>query len=610
MKQNRSLFVLLTVLSTGVTACGGRSAGVSEYKDEIAAPEEPLIRQLPTVGRYGGRFVIGQANNPRTFNGMMATETSSSDVTILTDTSLVRYDNGTQRFEPELAKSWETAPDGVTWTFHLRKGAAFSDGHPITAEDVLFSFQVAYDKNVHPSIQDLLKIGGEEFKVSAPDAHTIVINTLKPNAALLDALCQGGLSIIPKHILEKPFREGTFASAYNVGTPPDQLVVGGAWRVVQYVPGEKTVLGRNPHYYGFDQQKQRLPYLNELIFLLVPDQDAADLKFRSRELDALNDVKPENYRWYEEHQKEGNFTLHDLGPSQSTNFFWFNLNKVQPPLPGEKLPPGKRIGDPYVDPVKYAWFSNPLFRRAVSMGIDRDAMIPSIFFGHGEKGWSLSGPGNKEWHVPDLLHYDYKPDEAKKLLAGLGWKDSNGDGVIEDTRGNPVTFTLSTNASNVIRVAMMNFIRDDLAKIGIRVTLAPVEFNTLITNSRSDFRYDAILLGLQSGVPPTPGNSQNVLRSAGETHFWFPRQQKPSTKEEARIDALLDELLSNLDVSAQKAAYREVQTIMNDQNWFIWLPMIKVKLPVSNRFGNVQPSIMAHRILWNIERVYVKPRES
>ena len=237
--------------------------------------------RLPSVGRYGGRFVLGQTNNPKTFNGMMATETSSSDITTLTDASLVRYDNGTQQFEPELAKSWEVAPDGVTWTFHLRKGAAFSDGHPMTAEDVLFSFQVAYDKNVHPAIQDLLKIGGKEFKVSAPDPYTIVINTLKPNAALLDALCQGGLSIIPKHILEKPFQEGTFAAAYNVATPPDRLVAGGAWRVVQYVPGEKAVLGRNPHYFGFDQQNQRLPYLDEVVFLIMPDQDAADLKFRS-----------------------------------------------------------------------------------------------------------------------------------------------------------------------------------------------------------------------------------------------------------------------------------------------------------------------------------------
>ena len=244
MTFNRLAMIGLVFAVAATPGCRRTATDEVAYKDEIPPPAEPLIKQLASVGRYGGRFVLGQTNNPKTFNGMMATETSSSDITNLADASLVRYDNGTQQFEPELAKSWDVAPDGVTWTFHLRKGAAFSDGHPMTAEDVLFSFQVAYDKNVHPAIQDLLKIGGEEFKVSAPDPYTIVINTLKPNAALLDALCQGGLSIIPKHVLEQPFKDGTFAAAYNVATPPDRLVFGGAWRVVQYVPGEKVVTSR------------------------------------------------------------------------------------------------------------------------------------------------------------------------------------------------------------------------------------------------------------------------------------------------------------------------------------------------------------------------------
>jgi peptide/nickel transport system substrate-binding protein len=325
-------------------------------------------------------------------------------------------------------------------------------------------------------------------------------------------------------------------------------------------------------------------------------------------LDALDNVKPENYRWYEDNQKSGNYTLHDLGPESNSRFFWFNLGQVQPPLQGEKVPPGKRVGDSFVDPVKYAWFSNVAFRRAVSMAIDRDAMIPSIYFGYGEKSWSQTSRGNKDWYVPDLVKYDYNPSEAKKLLAGLGFRDGNGDGVIEDSRGNPVTFTLKTNADNTMRVAVANFIKDDLAKVGIRVTLAPVDFNTLITNLRSDYQYDAILLGLQSGVPPTPANGQNVWRSSGETHFWFPRQQKPATPEEARIDRLMDEIVTNQDRAAQKRAWKEIQTIMNEQSWFIWLPILQVKLPISDRFGNVQPSIMAHRFLWNIERVFAKPR--
>ena len=225
--------------------------------------------------------MLGETNNPKTFNGMMTTETSSSDITDRLFGFLVDFDNATQQYRPGIAKSWEVAPDGVTWTFHLRKGAAFSDGHPITAEDVLFSFEVVYDESLHPVMQEMLQVGGRNFVVTAPDTHTVVINTGKPHAGLLDALSTGNLPIIPRHALQDSYKSGTFASAYNISTPPEKLVTSGAWRLSQYVPNEKTVLVRNPYYFGFDQNKQRLPYLDELIILIVPDQDAADLKFRS-----------------------------------------------------------------------------------------------------------------------------------------------------------------------------------------------------------------------------------------------------------------------------------------------------------------------------------------
>jgi peptide/nickel transport system substrate-binding protein len=610
MKSFRLFAVALVCMATTLPGCRRAATDEAGYNDDVARPEEPLVRQVSTVGRHGGRFVLGVTVNPKTFNALMATETSSQDVLRRMNAALVRYDNQAQRFVPELAKSWEVAPDGVTWTFHLRKGAAFSDGHPITAEDVLFSFQVAYDPVVHPAVQDLLKVGGENFKVSAPDAHTVVINTLKPNAFLLDVLCHDGLPIMPKHVLESAHKAGSFASAYNVGTPVEQIVTGGPFKLIQYVPGEKTVLGRNPHYYGFDQNSQRLPYLNEVVFLIVPDQDTADLKFRSGELDGLDNIKPENYKWYEENAAKGNFTLHDLGPEFSSRFLWFNLNRVQPPLKGDKAVPGKKVGEPFVDPVKYEWFSDVTFRRAVSMAIDRDAIVRSIFFGEGEKNWQQSTRNNKEWHIPDLVHYDYNPAEARRLFASIGFKDGNGDGVLEDTRGNPISFTLKTNADNTMRVAAANFVKDDLAKVGVRVVLTPVDFNTLITNLRSDFQYESMLLGLQSGVPPSPANGQNVWRSSGETHMWFARQQKPATPEEARIDRLMDEILISQDPAAQKRAWREMQTIVAEQSWFIHLPILKIKIPISNRFGNVSPSIMAHRILWNADQLFVKRRDS
>jgi peptide/nickel transport system substrate-binding protein len=188
----------------------------------------------------------------------------------------------------------------------------------------------------------------------------------------------------------------------------------------------------------------------------------------------------------------------------------------------------------------------------------------------------------------------------------MGFKDTDGDGVLEDTKGNPISFQLKTNADNTMRVATANFIRDDLSKVGIRVVLTPVDFNSMITNLRNDLQVEAILMGSQSGVPPDPANAQNFLRSSGLSHYFFVKQQKPWSPEEARSDRLLDAFVTTLDVGERKKIWKEIQTIWNGQGWMVWLPILNVKIPVSDRFGNVEPSVMAHRVLWNIERVFVK----
>jgi len=602
----KKLLIIVLALATVSAACRRRAAETAEYNDPHPLPEDAMVVEAPTVGKHGGRFVFAETGNPRTFNGMMANETSSTDITTRNlYTTLVDYDNATQKFVPMLAKSWEVAADGVTWTLPLRRGAKFSDGHPITGEDVVFSAQVALDPVLHPAVQDLLKLDGKPLEFSAPDPHTVVVKTPRPMGTALISI--GVLEIYPKHVLEAAYKSGNFASSYNVSTPPDQIVTSGPWKIRQYVPGERTVLTRNPYWFGVDKAGKRLPYLNEVVFLVVPDQDAADLKFRAGELDALDNVKPENYKYYEDNQQKGNYTLHSLGAEMVSRFFWFNLNKVQPAVgTGNSPPPGKKIGDSVVDPVKYAWFSNPVFRRAVSMAIDREAIIRSVFYGEGSKSWSISSPSNKAWHSADLVKYDYNIAESKKLLASLGYKDGNGDGVLEDTSGHPISFQLKTNSDNVMRVATANFIKDDLSKVGIRVVLTPVDFNSLITNLRNDLQYEAILLGSQSGVPPDPANAQNLIRSTGISHYWFVRQQKPATPEEAQIDKLTDHLVSSLDMAERQATWKQIQNIWNEQAWTIWLPILNVKIPMSNRFGNAQPSIMAHRLIWNIDRVYVK----
>jgi peptide/nickel transport system substrate-binding protein len=602
-RRVRSLGVSLTALLCAALlacGCGDGSSAKTTYHDPHPLPQDTLTVALPEVGTHGGRFVLAQTSAPRTFNWVMANETSSTDVTDgRLFTTLVDFNNATETMHPQLAKSWEISPDGRMSTWHLRRGAAFTDGHPITSKDVLFTFEVCMDDTLHTSLYDFFKPYGQKFKVSAPDSYTVVIELAGPYAMLVPVV--SSVYILPEHMLGPAYRSGSFSSAYNVGTPPEQIVTSGPWKLKQYVPNEKTVLTRNPYWCGVDEKGQRLPYLDELVFVIVPDQNTAALKFEAGEVDALDDVKPENYQTYLSGQEKGNFTFHELGPALNTNFFWFNLNRAR------DTKSGKKIGNTYVDATKYSWFNNKDFRKAVSKAVDREAIIKSVYYGHAVKNWSTSTPGNKTWYTPETVHFDHDLEGAKQLIAGLGWKDNDGDGYVEDTKGNTVRFSIKTNSSNVMRVASANFIKDDLQKIGIQVDVTPIEFNTLITNLRQDFQYESILLGLQSATPPDPGMGQNVWRSSGLTHYWNIKQPKPETAAEARMDALMSENVNTMDMAERKRTWAEIQNTVNQECFVIWLPSIVYKVPIRNRFGNVHPTVIPHRIIWNIDKVFVKP---
>jgi peptide/nickel transport system substrate-binding protein len=416
----------------------------------------------------------------------------------------------------------------------------------------------------------------------------------------------GALRIMPRHVLEPAFRQGRYAQMYRTTTPPESLVTSGAWRLRQFVQDERTALERNPYWFQVDQRGGRLPYLDELVILSVPDQNGAAAKFQAGELDALDNVKPEDYRSYAEGQAKGGYTFHDLGPSLTSACLWFNLARVHADT-ARGARAARPVGAPYVDPVKYGWFADARFRRAVSMAIDREAIIRGVYHGEAVPSWSQITPGNKHWFDPSLRGAAYDPAGAKRLLAEMGMRDANGDGVLEDAQRHPVSFTLKTNSDNNTRLAMCEFVRDDLAKVGIHVVPAGVAMSTLASNIQNDHQYEAALLGLGSGVPPDPGMAQNVFRSSGQLHYWNPRQPAPETAAEARIDSLMALNVSTLDLEVRRRAWREVERIVNDECFLIWLPAQKLKVPVRNGFGNVRPTVIPHRILWNIAEVFARP---
>jgi len=586
----RSIF-LITALAffVYVTGCGGEAKEKGTL--DIPIPKDADVFKGP-VGRYGGSFVITTISDPKTFNPIVARETSSTDIIGRIFDSLVGRNNETQETVPSLAKSWDTSEDGLVWTFHLREGVVWSDGHPFTADDVVFTFNdVIYNPDIPTDIADILKVDGRPFKVEKVDDYTVRVTLPDVYAPFLTFF--GGVPIIPKHILKPYVENGEFESAYGINWPPEKIVATGPFLIEKFVSGEKTVLKRNPYYWRIDRDGKRLPYLNRLIFVVVRNLEAQLLKFQAGECDAIV-ARARDYPILKDGEAKGNYTLYDLGPSMGQNFLWFNMNRGR-----------DRNGRPYVDPVKLKWFTNVNFRKAVAYAIDREGIIRTVFNGLAVPQWGPETSANRLWYNPNLVRYDYDLDRAREILRGEGFADRNGDGFLEDKDGNTVEFIMITNSGNETREAIGNIIKDDLAKIGIKVHLAIIDFNTLVTKIDETYDYEACLLGLTSG-DPDPVSGMSVWLSSGRMHQWFPRQKSPATEWEARIDSLMNLQLKTLDYKERKRLYDEVQRIISDKVPYIYLVTPRVFVAVSNRFANAKPTVLRHRVLWNIDEVYLK----
>src|SRR6202166_2529146 len=223
---------------------------------QAAQPGEELARMAVLSGRYGGHLTIGQRSEPKTLNPVTATDAVSREVIGRLMGDLIEINRSSQQTEPALAKSWRISPDGRIFTLQLRKGIRFSDGHPFDADDVVFSFSVYMDEAVDSPQRDLLIIDGKPIAVTKLDAYTVRFTLPRPYAAaerLFD-----GLAILPKHLLEKPYREGHFVQAWSLNTQAAEIAGLGPFRLKQYVPGQRIVVERNPYYWKVDRENHRL----------------------------------------------------------------------------------------------------------------------------------------------------------------------------------------------------------------------------------------------------------------------------------------------------------------------------------------------------------------
>lgn len=564
-----------------ICAAVGASSLASKQVEELAVADSP-------AGRSGGQLVVALRSEPKTLNPVLAIDDPSRDVIRCLNADLIHINRETLKTGPALAKSWRVSADGKRYTLELRRGLRFSDGQPFTADDVIFTFQVYLDEKVHSPQRDLLIVGDKPISVEKLDDYTVRFLLARPYAAAERIF--DGIAILPRHLLERIYRDGKFSEAWNLSTPPAQFAGLGPFRLKEYAPGQHIVLEKNPYYWKQDKSSNRLPYLDQLAFLFVSNEDAQVIRFEAGETDVLSRFSAENYAVLQREQTARKYHVTDLGAGLEYDFLFFNLNDV---TRKEKTDIAS----------KQAWFRDLRFREAVSAAIDRNGIVRLAYGGRATPLWGQVTPGNKLWLDSALPHPERSLDRAKEVLrtAGYSWK---ADGSLVDPHGVAVEFSILTSSSNAQRTKIATVIQDDLTHLGMNVHVVPLEFRAMVDRLLNSYDYEAAVMGIVSG-DADPTSEMNVWMSTGETHLWN-LAGKPSTPWEAEMDKLMEEQEVTLDYAKRKKLYDRVQEIVSKNLPVICVVSPNILVAAKDRVGNLRPAILDPYVLWNVDELYVR----
>jgi len=421
--------------------------------------------------------------------------------------------------EPELAERWEASPDGRTLTFHLRPDARWSDGTPITSADVLFTVRAQRASEIAWRFADS-KDAIES--VDAPDPHTVRFHLQRTYPYALIDINDG--QILPEHAWSAlPFAEWRSGEDWF----RSHLVTSGPYQIASWRPGSELVLEANPRSLRYQASGPR-----RVVFRVVPDPAARIEQLIAGDFDFVDGLTA-----LEASRVARRPDLRVISCA-AHQFDFIGWNERRPP------------------------FDSPEVRRALTLGIDRQALIDSLW-----KGWAKIAAGpvpSDAWaRDPELRPWPYDPARARELLARNRFTDSDGDGIL-DRDGKPFRFVLTTNAGNQVRADALVLIQEQLARIGVAVEPRILELQTLIERNRAG-DYDATIAGW---AIDTTFDFRPYFHSAEQEGYNFVAYANPE------VDRLLEATRSAPDIEAAKPDFVELQRILHREQpyTFLWEP--------------------------------------
>ena len=466
--------VLFLIISCGISRRG--KPGVSKPSTSLAIPS-------------GGTVVVGIRSEPESLNPLFALSQSARNVVSLVFRRLADINEDLSTFTPQLAKYWIISDDSLKITFTLRDNVVWHDGVPFTAEDVVFTFKMHTDSIIG---WDGISYKENIKNVESLDDSTVVFSFYQKSLSMLMDAVEG--YIVPKHLLGDIPREKMRESDYNqhpIGTGPFCFL---DWQAQQLI-----TLKRNKSYYEAGK-----PYLDRVIFKIVPENVYLVTQLKSGELDLVEGVYPRDFQNLQVDWERGTSAVRPVS-YWGRRYDYIGWNLIDPVYyhsvqksHGNSLPIGS-----YIKPHRL--FGKQQIRRALTMAIDREALANVVNYGmasvmHGPIPLILSA-----YNEAANYHWLYDPDSAMAILKSEGWRDNNRDGILEKD-GIPFEFELVTEIGNLRWEQAATIIQDQLKKIGIKVIPRMVEpamlYGKLLPTRDFDAALTGWIVGLKTDLAP------------------------------------------------------------------------------------------------------------
>lgn len=514
MRRFRGPIIALVLSGLVAAGCGGKPA---------SQPAQPAQAGQPQAKKTD--LVIGIDKDTDTFDSFQTSWTTNAMYQV--SSQLVEYDQNMQ-YIPGLAESWETSKDGLTWTFHLKKGVKFHDGTPLNSKAVKFFFETVLDKEIaSPSAEDYV-FGSS---VETPDDYTVVIKLEKPYPNLLFKMASTYMAIVPPEAYKKmgPKGDKTWGTKTFIGTGP--------FKLKEWVPNSKTVLERNPDFnWAPKTAKNQGPSpIQSITYKVIPDAATQVAELRAGGIDMLLDVPVEQVA-----------QVKQIPNVQVLEVPAFGLGYLA--MATDKAP-----------------LNNVKIRQAINHALNREALVKTVFLGVGTPAYG---------YLPPLLPEALADKEAHKYDVALAKKLVQESGV-----ATPIKLTLATD-NKTSHVRMAEAVQAQLKEIGIEASIEQMDNGAYV---------DYLKAGKQElFIREYSWPGADILQwFLDKGNFPYPNHSRWQDDKTTQLMADA-ETAPSLDTRAQK--YKEVQKHLIEQA--VWAPIWYPQRVEAIRTDRVQGYVM------------------